>query len=225
VSPPPAGPREPSGAPEPPRAADPHAGTRFLRLGPAPADARLTTILVHGRDQDDAVTRDLAARLEVPDIAHVLPVAAGRSWYPGRYFDPLATLEPHLSSALAALDRAVREARVPDERLVLVGFSQGACLVAEYLARQGPRRFHGAAILTGCLLGTPRERAEPRIARNLPVVLASSRHDDWIALPDALDTAARFRRAGAALAVTELDDRVHHISDRAVAATRSLLLT
>jgi phospholipase/carboxylesterase len=106
---------------------------------------------------------------------------------------------------------------------VLAGFSQGACLVAEYLARRGPRRLHGAAVLTGCLLGTPEERARPRPAAGLPMVFASSRHDDWIALADALDTAERFRQGGAAVTVLELEDRVHHVSDEAVAALRALL--
>ena len=204
-------------------AGDPHAATRFIRLGPEPAQARLTTVLVHGRDQDDAITRDLAARLDLPDIAHVLPVATERTWYPGRYFDPRAALEPHLSSALAAIDRALVAAGAPDERLVLAGFSQGACLIAEYLARQGPRPFHGAAILTGSLLGTPAERANPCIAPGLPMAFASSRHDDWIPLEDALDTADRFRRAGAAVTIAELDDREHHISGQAVAELRALL--
>ena len=203
---------------------DPHAGTRFLRLGPDPGHARLTTVLVHGRDQDDVVTRDLAERLALPDVAHVLAVAADRSWYPGRYFDPRETLQPHLSSALAMLGRAIEVARVPDEQIVLAGFSQGACLVAEFLARAGPRLFHGAAILTGCLLGTPAERALPRPAPGLPMVFASSRFDDWIPLADALDTAARFRRAGAAVTVTELDDTIHHISDEAVRQLRAVLL-
>jgi phospholipase/carboxylesterase len=203
---------------------DPHSATRFVRLGPDPKHARLTTVLVHGRDQDDAVTRDLAERLDLPDVAHVLPVAAGRSWYPGRYFDPLATLDPHLGSALHAIDRAITTTGVPDEQLALAGFSQGACLVAEFLARAGPRRFHGAAILTGSLLGTPQERPEPQILPGLPMAFASSRYDEWIPLDDALDTADRFRHAGATVSFTELEDPVHHISDQAVAELRTLLL-
>ena len=205
-------------------AADPHAHTRLVRLGPDPGEARLAAVLVHGRDQDDAVTRDLATRLHLDDVSYVLPVATERSWYPGRYFDPLDTLEPHLGSALSAIGRAVAAAGVPDEQLVLAGFSQGACLVAEYLARQGPRPFHGAAILTGSLLGAPAERAQPRIAPGLPMAVASSRYDDWISLQDALDTAERFRRAGATVSVTTLEDRIHHISDEAVTQLRALLL-
>jgi predicted esterase len=206
------------------RAGDPHAQTRFVRLGPDPGQARLAAVLVHGRDQDDELTRDLATRLALDDVSYVLPVAAQRSWYPGRYFDPLDALEPHLGGALAAIDRAIGAAGVSDERLVLAGFSQGACLVAEYLARRGPRQFHGAAILTGSLLGTPAERAEPAIGPGLRMAFASSRYDDWIPLADALDTAERFRRAGAVVAVSELDDRVHHISDCAVGELRALLL-
>jgi len=205
-------------------AADPHAHTRFVWLGPDPRQARLTTILVHGRDQDDATTRDLADRLALPDVAHVLPVAAERSWYPGRYFDPLDSLEPHVGSALAAIERAITGAGVPDEQIVLAGFSQGACLIAELLARRGPRPFHGAAILTGSLLGTPTERADPRITPGLPMAFASSRHDDWIPLTDALDTATRFHQAGAIVTMKELDDQEHHLSDEAVTCLRALLL-
>jgi phospholipase/carboxylesterase len=195
-----------------------------LSLGPDPGRARLVAVLVHGRDQGEAATRDLAARLEVPDVAHVLPVAARGSWYPGRYFDPLDTLEPHVGSALAAIDRAIALTGAEDERLVLAGFSQGACVIAEYLARRGPRPFHGAGILTGCLLGTPAERAEPRVAPGLPMRFTCGRHDEWIPLGDALDTAERFRRAGAAVTFGELEDREHHISDAAVTALRTLLV-
>ena len=204
-------------------AEDPHRDAALIRLGPDPADARLTTVLVHGRDQDDAVTRDLAARVDVADVAHVLLVAPQRSWYPGRYFDPPATLEPHLASALAAIDRAIAATGAPDARIVLAGFSQGACLVAEHLARRGPRRFAGAAILTGCLLGAPGQRARPVVAAGLPVVVTCAREDAWIATDDARDTARRFAAAGADASFVELPDREHQVSDAAVGQLRALL--
>jgi phospholipase/carboxylesterase len=91
--------------------------------------ARMAALLVHGRDQDEREMLDVAARLGVAEVAYVLPIAAGRSWYPGRYFDPLPVNEPWLERALDACDAAVARAHragMPDERIVVAGFSQGA---------------------------------------------------------------------------------------------------
>jgi phospholipase/carboxylesterase len=194
----------------------------LVRSGPDPADARAVAVLMHGRDQDEAVMLDVAQRLALADVAYLLPVSAQRTWYPARYFDPRAENEPHLSEALSAIDDAIDRAGVPDERIVLAGFSQGACLIADFVASAGPRRFAGAAILTGSLIGAPEERIIPDVGPGLPMVFASSRHDEWIALPDALATADAFRGAGADVTWLELEDRVHHVSDRAVDALREL---
>lgn len=169
---------------------------------------------------------DVARRLALPDVVFLLPVAAGRSWYPGRYFDPLAVNRAQLDLALeaceAALDR-LRGAGIEDERTVLAGFSQGACVVAELAARR-PRPWAGVAVLTGALLGTPSERVVPAEGvRGLDVLFASSRHDEWVALGDARASAEAFAAAGARVTVEVYDDRVHHISDRAVDALRRLL--
>jgi phospholipase/carboxylesterase len=196
----------------------------LVHSGPDPADARAVAVLMHGRDQDEAVMLDVAQRLALADVAYLLPVSAQRTWYPGRYFDPRAGNEPDLSEALVAIDDAINRAAVPDERIVLAGFSQGACLIADYVAAAGPRAFAGAAILTGSLIGTPEERATPDVAAGLPMVFASSRYDEWIALPDALATVDAFADAGAATTWIELDDRVHHVSDRAVDALRELFV-
>ena len=104
----------------------------------APLSAvRMACVLVHGRDQDEEVMLDVVERLGLDDVAYLLPVSPERSWYPGRYFDPLEANEPHLTDAIAACEAAVasaRDAGVPDERIVLGGFSQGACVTAELLA-------------------------------------------------------------------------------------------
>jgi phospholipase/carboxylesterase len=202
-----------------------HSYAHMERSGPELADSRAAAILVHGRDQDEQVMLDVAQRLDLPDVAYVLPVAAARTWYPARYFDPRAGNEPNLTRSLRTIDAALRlaeRAGVPDERIVLAGFSQGACLIADYVATAGPRRFAGAAVLTGSLIGTPEQRATPDVAPGLPMVFASSRYDEWIPLPDAVATAGAFRDAGADVTWLELDDRVHHVSDRAVDALREL---
>ena len=169
---------------------------------------------------------DLAARLRLEDIAYLLPVAAGQSWYPGRYFDLLPVNQPWLDRALDACDAAIARAHrggMADERIVMAGFSQGACVIAELVARRA-RPWAGAAILTGTLLGPAGERVVPAGVAGLPMFLCASRYDDWIALDDALGTARAFEAAGASVTFETYEDRAHHINDRAVEGVRRLLI-
>jgi predicted esterase len=164
----------------------------------------------------------LVERLAVPGIAYLLPVAAGRSWYPGRYFDPPAANDPWLSAALEACEATVQiafQAGIPPERVVLVGFSQGACLLADFIVGR-PRPYAGAALLTGALMGAADEM---RPLGGLPVVMVSSRHDEWVAIADVRATARAFEAAGARVDLRVLDDREHLIAPAAVESVRELL--
>jgi predicted esterase len=94
------------------------------------------------------------------------------------------------------------------EELVLCGFSQGACLIAELVVRR-PRPYLGVAILTGSLVGPAGERSVPANVDGLPVYISSSRYDEWVLLEDAEATAEAFRRAGANVRFETLLDREH----------------
>src|SRR5947209_20212721 len=81
----------------------------------------------------------LAEAVAPPRTLCLAPQAAGHSWYPYRFTEPVARNEPHLGSALSVLsdlvDR-VGDAGVPPERIALLGFSQGACLALEFARRR-----------------------------------------------------------------------------------------
>lgn len=192
----------------------------IVHAGVPVAGARRVAVLVHGRDQDEQVMLDVARRLALPDVAYVLPVCAARSWYPGRYFDPVAANEPHLTDALTALEAAATSA--DPGRTVIGGFSQGACLIAELVARR-PRAWAGAAVLTGALLGPAGEIVTPVPLPGLPMFFGYSRHDEWVAADRAHATASAFAAAGARVTEEVYDDTEHRISDRAVAGLRRLL--
>jgi predicted esterase len=197
---------------------NPHLAAPPVTVGPPVAGARRVAVVVHGRDQDpEYMLEHLVARLEAPDVAFVLSAAAGRSWYPARYFDPREANEPWLGHARAAVEAAI--GRVEPERVVLAGFSQGACLVADLLAR-APRRFAGAAILTGAFIGP---HPEPSGLDGVPVFMESSRYDEWVALDDVEATAKAFEAAGARVELQVSEDREHRIRDAAVAGVRALL--
>ena len=197
---------------------NPHLAAAPVTVGPPVAGARRVAVVVHGRDQDpEYMLEHLVARLEAPDVAFVLPAAAERSWYPARYFDPREANEPWLGHALAAVEAAI--GGVEPERVVLAGFSQGACLVADLLACS-PRPFAGAAILTGAFIGP---HPEPAGLEGVPVFIESSRYDEWVALDDVEATAKAFEAAGARVELQVSDDREHRIRDAAVAGVRALL--
>jgi phospholipase/carboxylesterase len=204
---------------------NPHLSREPVSAGRPLDGARMACLLVHGRDQDEGVMSDVVERLRLDDVAFLLPVAAGRSWYPGRYFDPPTQSEPYVTWAIEACEVAlatIHAVGLGDERVVVGGFSQGACVLAELLARR-PRRLAGAAILTGSLLGRAENRITPARVDGLRMFFALSRFDEWIALADAQATAEAFERAGATVTFETYEDRVHHINDRAVAGLRALL--
>jgi predicted esterase len=204
---------------------NPNLAIEPARAGVPVDAARVVGVLVHGRNQDEQVMLEVVGRLGLDDVAYVLPVAAERTWYPGRYFDPLEVNQPHVDWALEAYERAIALATgagVPDERIVLAGFSQGACLIAELVARR-PRRWRGVAVLTGTLLGPAGEEIVPARLDGLPMFFGSSRYDAWIEVERAHATAQAFAQAGAETTLETYEDRIHYVSDAAVDGLRRLL--
>jgi phospholipase/carboxylesterase len=184
----------------------------------------VAVVALHGRGQDPRwLHEQLVGPLEVDGAAYVLPAAPAGSWYPGRYDQPPAANEPHLSLALdacaAALAR-VAAAGVAPERTVLAGFSQGACIAATLLARRGAR-LGGAGILTGAIIG---DALAEHPLDGLPVVVSCSSRDPWIELAAAARTADAFAAAGADVRFLPRHDPEHRVSPSDVAAVRALVL-
>ncbi|HSM56400.1 MAG TPA: dienelactone hydrolase family protein [Candidatus Sulfomarinibacteraceae bacterium] len=125
--------------------------------GVALDDARAAMILVHGRGATADSILTLTQELDRPHFAYLAPQAAYNTWYPQSFLAPLEQNEPYLSSALATLDNLVQRVAdegIPHNHLILLGFSQGACLASEYVARNA-RRYGGLAALSGGLIGAP----------------------------------------------------------------------
>jgi phospholipase/carboxylesterase len=118
-------------------------------------EAQCAMVLVHGRGASAEDILSLVEQLDQGGFAYLAPQAAGSTWYPNSFRAPLADNEPWLSSALAAVGEVVETielAGIPADRILLLGFSQGACLTLEHVARN-PRQYGGVAGLTGALIG------------------------------------------------------------------------
>ena len=141
---------------------DPHRGEPIETRGEQVDQAAGVVVMVHGRGGSAQDILPLSSEIGAPGLAYVAPQAAGHTWYPYSFLMPVEQNEPFLSSALASVGRVlakVSDAGIPPERTVLLGFSQGACLVSEFVARN-PRRYGGLIVLSGGLIGpdgTPRD--------------------------------------------------------------------
>ena len=205
---------------------DPHAGQPVLSMGPAPSQARLAMILVHGRGASAEDILGLAGELQLADVACLAPQAAGHTWYPYSFLSPIAENEPGITSGLgviAALIEGLAAQGVPRERVALLGFSQGACLSLEFAARNAGR-YAGVFGLSGGLIGppgTPRDYAGS--CDGTPVFLGCSDVDAHIPLARVQESAEVFRRLGAAV-----DERIyprmgHTVNQDELDAVRAIL--
>jgi len=135
---------------------DPHGDQPLVTAGAPLEAAAAAVVLVHGRG---ATARSIIGFGEEVagdgDVALFAPQAAANTWYPNSFLAPVADNEPGRSSGLRAVGRAVEaatDAGIPTERLLVAGFSQGACLASEFVARN-PTRYGGLTVLSGGLIG------------------------------------------------------------------------
>lgn len=200
--------------------------TNILRAGPAPAQARITAILVHGRGASAADIITLAPEIGADDVAFVAPDAPGRTWYPYSFLLPTERNEPYLSQSLAILGRLVEELEqqgIDRRRLALAGFSQGACLSLEFVARHASR-FAAIIAFSGGLIGPPGTPHEHQGSfEGTPVFIGCSDIDPHIPVERVHESTLVLRRMGAVV-----DERIypgmgHTIAQDEIEAASALL--
>ena len=122
-------------------------------LGQAP----VVVIMLHGRGAGPENILELVPALGRPDATYLAPAAANHTWYPYSFLSDIARNEPFLSSALSVLGALVSEiesAGIARDHIVVMGFSQGACLATEFAIRNASR-FGGVAAFSGGAIGPP----------------------------------------------------------------------
>lgn len=157
-----------------------HQGQPVLAAGEPLDKARAAMVMLHGRGATAEDILTLSTELAQPGFIYLAPQASGHAWYPNTFLAPLSSNEPWLSSALtviADLLAQLTKAGIPPERTILLGFSQGACLSLEFVARYAGH-YGGVAGLSGGLIGpdgTPRDY--PGSLAGTPIFLGCSDRD------------------------------------------------
>lgn len=205
---------------------DPHAGQPVLTAGPAPEDAAASLILVHGRGASAESILSLYEALDLDGVAALAPQAYGHTWYPQSFLAPIEANQPYLNSALKKLDSVVSDLLgrgVPGERIALLGFSQGACLTSEYVARH-PRRYGAVMGLTGGLIGPPgTPRNYPGSLAGMPVFLGTSDPDPHVPFERVRETEAVLAKMGATVELRRYLGMPHTVNEEELGVCRAML--
>ena len=202
-----------------------HQTQPILAAGAPLSEARGAVLMVHGRGASARDILTLATELALDDLAYLAPQAAGSTWYPYPFMQPIESNEPFLSSALARVAEAlahIAAAGIPPERTGLLGFSQGACLTTEFVARNA-RRYGGVAGLSGGLIGpegTPRDYAGS--LDGTPVFLGCSDVDPHIPKARVSETADVLRRLGAQVDLRLYPNMGHMVNEDELGAVRAM---
>jgi predicted esterase len=204
----------------------PHGGERVL-MGRAPLEtAAGALIAIHGRGGGAEDIMALAREIAPPNVTIVAPQAAGNTWYPYPFLEPMERNEPYLSSALrtvADLVAQLGEHGIPPERIALMGFSQGACLALEAAARNA-RRYAAVIGFSGGLIGPPGTSFD--FAGSLdstPVFLGCSDVDPHIPKERVEESAVALDRLGAAVDVRLYPGMSHTVNRDELEAARGIL--
>ena len=205
---------------------NPHGNQPVHYLGAPLAEAKGAVVLLHGRGGSAEDILSLAEPLYREGLAYLAPQAAGHTWYPNSFLAPREANEPYLSSALEKVGAVVSEieaAGIPRDRILIAGFSQGACLASEFVA-SNPARYAGLIAFTGGLVGPPEAdlRHEGFLA-GTPALFLSGDPDPHVPWQRVQASAAEFERMGAIVVARRYPGRPHTISAEELELARTLV--
>lgn len=191
-------------------------------LGAAP----VAVVMVHGRNAGPENILDLVPAIGRPDLTYLAPAAAQRTWYPNSFMAPRESNEPGLSSALGLLRDLVTRieaAGIARDRIVVMGFSQGACLSTEFAVRN-PSRYGGFVIFSGGAIGPPGTVwDESGRFDGTPMFFGCSDRDAHVPEARVLESADLCARMGAAVTRRIYPGMGHTINDDEIQWARNLL--
>ena len=205
---------------------DPAAPGALAEWGASPDEAELAVLALHGRGQDPDFLRATTARFGPAPVRFCAPEAPGNTWYPDRFLAPVERNQPKLDQSLRTVEECARQLAdrgFGPQRLVLLGFSQGACLVAQH-ALTRPAPFAGLVLLTGGhITSDPFPAPSGSPLQDVPAVVRSIENDPWVPRWRVEETAALLAERGASVDLRIDPGDEHIITDEACRAATELL--
>ena len=205
---------------------EPHSNQPEVQAGETLGRSPAVVIMVHGRNAGPENILDLVPVLDRAQFTYLAPAAAGRTWYPLSFMAEIEKNEPGLTSAinmLCELVARVESAGVPRSHIVMLGFSQGACLVSEFAARNAAR-FGGFILFTGGLIGPAGTTWNyPGRFDGTPIFQGSADPDPHVPPSRVQESAAIFTAMGANVTTRIYPGMGHTVNEDEIAQARVIL--
>ncbi len=191
-------------------------------------NAEKALIMLHGRGGSAQDTLSLSQHLNVADFSLLAPQASNHTWYPYSFIAPVDQNEPYLSSALENVAQTVQTALdggIKAENIYFFGFSQGACLTLEFLARNG-QRYGGAVAIIGGVIGDKIDRSNYKgdFART-PIFIGTSNPDMHVPVERVHESASILTEMNADVTVKVYDNFGHSINQEEIEWANKLVFT
>ena len=205
----------------------PHRGQPLLLAGESIDQAKAAMVMMHGRGATARDILELVSDLKQPGFAYLAPQAAGNAWYPNSFLASLDSNEPELTSALLTMENILvklEEAAIPIEQTIILGFSQGACLTLEFVARNA-RRYGGVVGLSGGLIGpdgTPRDY--PGTLAGTPIFLGCSDKDPFVPKERVEFSAAIMQKLGGNVTAKLYPNLDHTVNPDEIRSIRTMMV-
>ncbi len=187
---------------------------QIITAGTPLAQAKGALVMLHGRGGTARNIISLASDFNLADFAILSPQATNQSWYPYSFMAPVEENQPALNSALEVIGQTVEDiiaAGIPADKIYFAGFSQGACLTLEYIARNA-QRFGGAVAFTGGLVG------EELVTSNYkgdfaatPILITTGDPDPHVPLSRVDESVSVLKNLGAEVTLKVFKGRPHTI--------------
>jgi predicted esterase len=209
-----------------PQLISPHQSQPVRTAGESLKRAKAAMLMIHGRGARSEDILSMANQFGFPEFAYLAPQAADNTWYPNRFINPISENEPWLTSALAFVGDVfaqIVQAGIPPERIILLGFSQGACLTLEFVARNA-QRFGGVVGLSGALIGpddTPRDYSGSLVGT--PVFLGCSDIDFHVPKERVDQTADVMQKLGGEVTERLYPNMDHSVNQDEIDFVRSMM--
>jgi phospholipase/carboxylesterase len=203
-----------------------HESQPVVAAGTPLDEARAVAVMIHGRGAGPRNILDLVPVLDRPALAYLAPAAADQTWYPFSFMADTAKNEPYLSSALRRLATLVADVEsrgIAASHIVLLGFSQGACLASEFAVRHA-QRFGGLVAFSGGVIGPPGTVWNyPGSFDGMPAFFGCSDVDAHVPKTRVDESVAVFRRMGADVVERIYPGMGHTINDDEIARAQHVI--
>lgn len=204
----------------------PHQKTGVATAGVSVSKAKAAMILVHGRGASAESILTLGNEFNTSEMHYAAPQADGFTWYPYSFLAPTAQNEPGLSSGLQAIFDILTNLEkegIPKEKIIITGFSQGACLATEFVARH-PARYGGVIALSGGLIGDSVSAANYSDSLdNTPYFVGCSDVDPHIPLERVHESAEIMKNLGANVTKTIYPGMGHTVNEDEILNAKNII--